>query len=66
MLPVTPPNGMIHHFKLVNFFLSKVIEVDLTATFFVPGKKFYERVKWCLKERMDLKFKFLMFWTNDG
>ncbi|XP_077983099.1 uncharacterized protein LOC144437939 [Glandiceps talaboti] len=39
-----------------------VIEIDLTATAFHPGKKNYERVSWCLKDRLDLNFDFYLSW----
>ena len=29
---------------------------------FSPGKKFYERVKWCLTDRLNLKFDLLFTW----
>ena len=31
---------------------------------FVPGKKFYDRVQWCLKDK--LKMDCLVTWTPDG
>jgi len=40
--------------------------VNLAAPYFVPGKKLYERVRWCLKDKLQLTFKFLMSWTNEG
>lgn len=43
-----------------------VVEVNLAAPYFVPGKKLYERVRWCLKDKLQLTFKFLMGWTNEG
>jgi len=43
-----------------------VVEVNLAAPYFVPGKKLYERVRWCLKDKLQLTFKFLMSWTNEG
>ena len=33
---------------------------------FNPGKKFYERVKWCLTKRPDLKFDVLFTWQPVG
>ncbi|XP_058972910.2 ribonuclease P protein subunit p40-like isoform X1 [Pocillopora verrucosa] len=42
------------------------VEVNLAAPNFVPGKKVYERVRWCLKDNLPLTFKFLMSWTNEG
>jgi len=43
-----------------------VVEVNLAAPYFVPGKKLYERVRWCFKDNLQLTFKFLMSWTNEG
>ncbi|XP_067055757.1 ribonuclease P protein subunit p40-like isoform X1 [Acropora muricata] len=43
-----------------------IVEVDLKAPHFVPGKKNYDRVKWCLKENQPMTFKFLMSWTKAG
>lgn len=43
-----------------------VVEVNLAAPYFVPGKKLYERVRWCLKDKLQLTFKFLMSWTKEG
>ncbi|XP_068697129.1 ribonuclease P protein subunit p40-like isoform X1 [Montipora foliosa] len=43
-----------------------IVEVDLKAPYFVPGKKYYDRVKWCLKEKEPMTFKFIMSWTNEG
>ncbi|XP_020623915.1 ribonuclease P protein subunit p40-like [Orbicella faveolata] len=43
-----------------------IVEVNLAAPYFVPGKKLYERVRWCLKDKLELTFKFLMSWTNEG
>lgn len=42
------------------------IEINLASSNFVPGKKIYDRVRWCLKDNLPLKFKFLMSWTNEG
>jgi hypothetical protein len=38
------------------------IIIDLSASNFEPGKKTYERVKWCLTERMD-DAQFICMWT---
>ena len=43
-----------------------VVEVDLASSYFAPGKKQYERVRWCLKDNQLLTFKFLMSWTCKG
>ncbi|KAL9975721.1 hypothetical protein ACROYT_G012913 [Oculina patagonica] len=43
-----------------------IVEVNLAAPYFVPGKKLYERVRWCLKDKLQLTFKFLMSWTKEG
>ena len=56
-------------FLLISIILFKndsVVEVDLTAPYFVPGKKHYDRVRWCLKDKQQLTFKFLMSWKNEG
>ena len=50
----------------INFWPYSVVEVDLASSYFVPGKKQYERVRWCLKENQLLTFKFLMSWTCEG
>lgn len=54
--------GVLHNF----FVLNLDVEVNLAAPNFVPGKKVYERVRWCLKDNLPLTFKFLMSWTNEG
>ena len=46
--------------------ISLVVELDLKSTSFVPGKKIYERVRWCLKDRLELQFKFLISWVKQG
>lgn len=44
-----------------------VVRIDLTAPLFQPGKKNFERVKWCLTERLNLSFNFLVTWMpNDS
>ena len=48
------------------FVLNLDVEINLAAPNFVPGKKVYERVRWCLKDNLQLTFKFLMSWTNEG
>ena len=50
----------------INFWPYSVVEVDLASSYFVPGKKQYERVRWCLKDNQLLTFKFLMSWTCEG
>lgn len=39
-----------------------VVEINMVHTDFSPGKKFYERVKWCLTDRLNLKFDLLLTW----
>ncbi|XP_033626617.1 ribonuclease P protein subunit p40-like [Asterias rubens] len=42
------------------------VEINLTAESFCKGKKHYERVQWCLKERLDMTFDILLAWQpND-
>ncbi|XP_022108715.1 ribonuclease P protein subunit p40-like isoform X1 [Acanthaster planci] len=42
------------------------VEVNLVGESFCKGKRSYERVQWCFKERLDLTFDFLMAWQpND-
>ncbi|XP_063441897.1 ribonuclease P protein subunit p40-like [Mytilus trossulus] len=40
-----------------------IVDIDLTSPSFKPGKKCYNRVKWCFKDRLGLKFNFLATWT---
>ncbi|XP_014663671.1 PREDICTED: ribonuclease P protein subunit p40-like [Priapulus caudatus] len=40
-----------------------VIEVELTKPSFTPGKKNYERTKWCFSERLNLRFDFVFTWV---
>ncbi|XP_046552878.1 ribonuclease P protein subunit p40-like [Haliotis rubra] len=42
-----------------------VIHIDLTADCFMPGRKNYNRVWWCLKDRLNLVFNFLVRWVPD-
>ncbi|KAK6185951.1 hypothetical protein SNE40_008078 [Patella caerulea] len=39
-----------------------VVQIDLKAASFVPGKKLYERVKTCLHQQTDLTFDLLVHW----
>ncbi|KAL8623421.1 hypothetical protein ACOMHN_037956 [Nucella lapillus] len=41
-----------------------VIDVDLNAKSFAPGRKGYDRALWCLKDRLDLTFDLLLSWTS--
>ena len=43
-----------------------VIELDLTAPHFKPGKPNYERVKWCLSGRLGMEADFVISWTCHG
>lgn len=43
-----------------------VVRIDLTLPHFKPGRKSFERVRWCLNERLDLKFDFLVTWVPHG
>ena len=43
-----------------------VIEVDLKAAHFKPGKANYERVKRCLSERLSQDVDFVLSWTGHG
>lgn len=33
-----------------------IVEINLVKPTFTPGKKNYERVKWCLKDRLNLRY----------
>ncbi|BFZ12765.1 hypothetical protein BsWGS_15804 [Bradybaena similaris] len=39
-----------------------VVHINLLADHFRPGKKGYNRVMWCLKDRLNLEFDFLVAW----
>jgi hypothetical protein len=43
-----------------------VVDIDLNSSSFKPGKKGYNRIKWCLQDRLNLKFNFLVTWTPIG
>ena len=43
-----------------------MVEVDLTAPNFKPGKPNYDRVQWCLTGRLGLKADFTIAWTPKG
>lgn len=45
---------------------SSVVDLDLLAEHFVPGKKKYERVQWCLTDRLELAFDLLVAWEPPG
>ncbi|XP_033117367.1 ribonuclease P protein subunit p40-like isoform X2 [Anneissia japonica] len=38
------------------------IEIDLLSPSFQEGKKNYEHVQWCFKDRLDLIFSFMVTW----
>lgn len=40
--------------------------IELKAAHFCPGKKNYERIKWCLTSRMNLNFDIIMAWDPPG
>ncbi|XP_071957361.1 ribonuclease P protein subunit p40-like [Antedon mediterranea] len=43
-----------------------IIEIDLLNPSFQEGKKNYEHVQWCFKDRLDLVFTFMVTWQpND-
>ena len=42
------------------------VEVDLAAACFKPGKPNYERVKWCLTDRLGLEALFVISWWPKG
>lgn len=42
--------------------MSKVIRIDLTNENFVSGKKYYERVRMALEERLEQKFDVIVSW----
>jgi len=39
-----------------------VVNIDLTAESFLPGKKCWERVRWCLTDRLNLNMNYLFLW----
>lgn len=41
-----------------------VVTVDLAERGFVPGAKRYERVRWCLTDRLGLEFPFVFVWAS--
>ena len=41
------------------------VRVDLRDKNFSPGKKVYDRVKWCLTDRLPLVFDFAFVWRTD-
>ena len=43
-----------------------MVEIDLKATHFKPGKANYERVKRCLGERLNQEVDFIISWTGHG
>ena len=43
-----------------------VVEVDLKAAHFKPGKANYERVRQCLNERMEQDVDFIIGWADHG
>ncbi|CAG5128882.1 unnamed protein product [Candidula unifasciata] len=48
-----------YHEKISDIY---VVQINLLADHFRPGKKGYDRVLWCLKDRLDLAFNFLVAW----
>ena len=51
---------------IIAFFFCSVVEIDLKAAHFKPGKANYERVKQCLNEILNLKVDFILSWTDQG
>jgi len=43
-----------------------VVKVDLTSSYFHPGKKYYKRVEWCFADRLNLVFDFVVAWVPYG
>ncbi|XP_062502073.1 ribonuclease P protein subunit p40-like [Corticium candelabrum] len=43
-----------------------IVEIDLLADSFQPGRKQYERVQWCLTDRLSLTMPFLMAFIPRG
>ncbi|XP_066992300.1 ribonuclease P protein subunit p40 isoform X3 [Anabrus simplex] len=41
-----------------------IVKIDLKASNFIPGKKNYDRVVWCLQENVKLKFDLLIAWES--
>ena len=60
--------GCHAHFSNPCYFYSAilVVQVDLIAQSFVPGKPGYERVKRCLSGREELVADFILTWDNTG
>lgn len=54
-LPGTPSRFQKHR---------HVVQVDLTAPSFIPGKPGFERVKRCLGERPELRADFILTWDS--
>lgn len=46
-------------------YTSKVVRIHLTNENFVPGKKYYERVRMAL-ERLEQKFDVIVSWDPPG
>ncbi|XP_065184981.1 ribonuclease P protein subunit p40-like [Sycon ciliatum] len=43
-----------------------IVEVNLTAAHCHPDKKYYKRVLWCLTDRLQLVFPFVLAYSNPG
>jgi hypothetical protein len=43
-----------------------VVTIGLADEGFTPGGKMYERVRWCLTDRLGLEFDFFFVWTPAG
>lgn len=42
-----------------------VVTINLMAKSFVPGKKLFERVVWCLTDRIDLSLPFILAFVSN-
>ena len=51
---------------ILTFFTHLDVSIDLCNNKFQPGSKFYERVLWCFKNRLDLEFDWIMTWKPHG
>ena len=57
---------VIHMQYLPKYIYTLVVEVDLKAAHFKPGKANYERVKQCLDERLNQTVNFVLSWYSQG
>ncbi|KAK3704043.1 hypothetical protein QZH41_017974, partial [Actinostola sp. cb2023] len=48
-----------------HIFVFAVVEIDLKSPSFQPGKNHYERVQWCFKKGLELKYEFVFLWVDE-